>query len=53
MQERLPDGDAQQVAGDAMATDLGCIFKEVMAELVRLMDEFLRREKRKKREGKG
>lgn len=32
MQERLPDGDAQQAAGNAVATDLGSIFKEVMAE---------------------
>lgn len=54
MQERLPDGDAQQVAGNAVATDLGGIFKEVMAELVGLDGwVFEERKKREKREGQG
>lgn len=32
MQEGLPDGDAQQAAGNAVGIDLGSIFTEVMAE---------------------
>lgn len=34
MQEGLPDGDAQQAAGNAVDTDLGTIFTEVMVEAV-------------------
>lgn len=32
MQEGLPDGDAQQAAGNAVYIDLGSLFAEVMAE---------------------
>lgn len=52
MQERLPDGDAQQVAGNAVATDLGSIFKEVMAELVGI-DGWDSEERKKEKRGKG
>lgn len=50
MQERLPDGDAQQVAGNAVATDLGSIFEEVMAELVGI-DGWVFEKRKEGREG--
>lgn len=31
---RIPDGDAQQAAGNAVGIDLGSIFIEVIAEAV-------------------
>ena len=34
MQEGLPDGDAQQAAGNAVDKDLGSIFIEVKAKAV-------------------
>lgn len=34
MQEGIPDGDAQQAAGNAVPIELGSIFIEVMAKAV-------------------
>lgn len=51
MQEGIPDGDAQQAAGNAVPIELGSIFIEVMAEAVGT-DRWVFRGKRKEKKGK-
>lgn len=48
---RIPDGDAQQAAGNAVGIDLGSIFIEVMAEAVGI-DGWVFEEREKRKEGK-
>lgn len=56
MQEELPDGDAQQAAGNAVDKDMGSIFIEVIAKAVGIDGWVLgagEKEERGREKGKG